>query len=65
MNCLVVAATPIEIEPLLKTLPKGLDRSIEIDILISGIGLLATTYSLQKQISIKRPDRLWLSAKIA
>jgi len=56
MNCLVVAATPIEIEPLLKTLPKGLDRSIEIDILISGIGLLATTYSLQKQISIKRPD---------
>ena len=56
MNCLIVAATPIEIEPLLNTFPKGLDCSIEIDILISGIGLLATTYSLQKQISIKRPD---------
>lgn len=56
MNCLVVAATPIEIEPLIKKLPKGFHRALEIDILISGIGLLATTYSLQKQIRIKRPD---------
>ena len=29
---------------------------IEIDVLISGIGLTAATYSLTKQITIKRPD---------
>jgi futalosine hydrolase len=56
MNCLVVAATPIEIAPLIGKLPKSTGKNKEIDILISGIGLLATTYALQKQISIKRPD---------
>lgn len=56
MNCLVVAATPIEIAPLIDKLPRGINKKVEIDILVSGIGLLASTYSLQKQINIKRPD---------
>lgn len=56
MNCLIVAATPIEIAPLLSELPKGIREDVEIDVLVTGIGLMATTYALQKQISIKRPD---------
>ncbi len=59
MNCLVIAATPIEIRPLLEKLKKGnipISNSIQLDVLITGIGLLATSYSLQKQIQLKRPD---------
>ncbi|MBL7748943.1 MAG: futalosine hydrolase, partial [Chitinophagaceae bacterium] len=58
MNCLVVAATVIEITPFLEhlrdknTIPTG----IETDVLITGIGLTATTYALTKQLTIKRPD---------
>jgi futalosine hydrolase len=59
MNCLVVAATTLEIAPFLEFL-----RSLEYpgrsgqntDILITGVGLSATTYSLTKQIAIKVPD---------
>ncbi len=58
MNCLVVAATIIEITPFLEQYreKKGLFATIEIDVLITGIGLTATTYSLTKQLNIKRPD---------
>lgn len=56
MNCLIAAATPIEIAPLLPELQKGVRKDVEIDVLITGIGLTASTYALQKQISIKRPD---------
>jgi len=59
MNCLIVAATPIEIQPFLKSLQEGnvlTASAIQIDVLITGIGLLATSYSLQKQIQLKRPD---------
>jgi futalosine hydrolase len=58
MNCLVVAATVIEITPFLEqyrakeVMPAG----IEIDVLVTGIGLTATTYSLTRQLQIKRPD---------
>lgn len=54
MNCLIIAATPLELSPLLTNLHdhKGKD----IDVLITGIGLTATTYSLMKQLQIKRPD---------
>lgn len=31
-------------------------QPIELDVLITGIGLLATAYTLQKQIHLKRPD---------
>ncbi|MBL0130527.1 MAG: futalosine hydrolase [Chitinophagaceae bacterium] len=58
MNCLVVAATANEISPFLEKYRtiKKISVSMDIDILITGIGLTATTYSLVKQLSIKRPD---------
>lgn len=58
MNCLVVAATPIEIRPFLATLQEtdGTLSGKEVDVLISGIGLTATTYSLTRQFRIRRPD---------
>jgi futalosine hydrolase len=58
MNCLIVAATPIEISPLLKELKAGKfnKKNLEIDVLITGIGLISTTYALSKQFCIKRPD---------
>ena len=58
MNCLVVAATIMEITPFLEQyrVKRGLFANIEIDVLITGIGLTATTYSLTRQLNIKRPD---------
>ena len=58
MNCLVVAATPIEIRPFLEGLreTRGNMPGKEVDVLITGIGLTATTYSLTGQFRIKRPD---------
>lgn len=58
MNCLVVAATVIEITPFLELYraKNKLPSSIDIDVLITGIGLTATTYSLTRQLHIKRPD---------
>jgi futalosine hydrolase len=58
MNCLVVAATIMEIMPFMEQYraKNGLLSTIDPDILITGIGLTATTYSLTKQVQIKRPD---------
>lgn len=58
MNLLLVAATAKEISPFLnqyrnERLPKSMHM---IDVLISGIGLTATVYSLMKQFAIKRPE---------
>jgi futalosine hydrolase len=53
MNCLIVAATSMEIGPFLSYI-KAQDKNI--DVLITGIGLTASTYSLCKQIQIKRYD---------
>jgi futalosine hydrolase len=67
MNCLLVAATAFEIAPLLDQHRKGLDnlpKHISLDILISGIGLTAASYSLTKQLHIKQPD-LVIQAGIA
>ena len=55
MNCLVIAATPIEIAPFLTYLKKEKKFKYEIDVLITGIGLTATTYALLNQINIKKP----------
>ncbi len=55
MNILIVAATVIEITPLIKKLKEETLTSHSIDILITGIGLTATTYSLTKHFSIKKP----------
>lgn len=57
MNCLVVAATVLEISPFLDQYKKQDNLpNIETDILITGIGLTATAYSLTTQLHIKRPD---------
>jgi futalosine hydrolase len=58
MNCLVVAATAIEITPFLEQYRKESiwAEDLEIDILITGIGLTATTYSLTRQLRMKKPD---------
>lgn len=63
MNCLLVAATTKEITPFLNYYRHS-DNSADIDILITGIGLTATSYTLTKQLSMKRPD-LVIQAGIA
>ena len=58
MNCLIVAATVIEITPFLeqyRSKKSNLFPNLHIDVLITGIGLTATTYSLTRQLHIKRP----------
>lgn len=67
MNCLIVAATPHEIAPLTDQLQKRESSPFgnnTVDTLVTGIGLMATTYALQKQIQMKRPD-LIIQAGIA
>lgn len=59
MICLLVAATAIEISPFLeyyRDTKNQLPGDLQIDILITGIGLTASTYSITKQIQIKRPE---------
>ncbi len=59
MNCLLIAATAAEIAPFLEyyrrrdAQPSGI---LQLDILISGIGLTATTWALTRQLYLKRPD---------
>ena len=56
MNCLIIAATSIEIAPFLEQYrDNNLPVNLDIDVLITGIGLTSTTYSLTKQLNIKRP----------
>jgi futalosine hydrolase len=59
MNCLLVAATAKEITIFLdhyRNSNKMAFVDLHIDVLISGIGLTATTYSLTRQFVLKRPD---------
>ena len=58
MTCLIVSATSIEIAPFMKAImDKHISKNIpDMDVLISGIGLTATTYALTKYLHIKRPD---------
>jgi futalosine hydrolase len=53
-NILVVAATAIEIKPFLQHLKEGKITGKNIDVLISGIGLTASTYHIAKQIQLKK-----------
>ena len=52
-NILVVAATAKEIDPFIELARTG-HLNNNIDILISGIGLTASTYHLSKQIALKK-----------
>ncbi len=56
MNLLIVAATAIELSPFLEQYRTDKALSADIDVLITGIGLTATTYSLTRQLKFKRPD---------
>ena len=58
MTCLLAAATAKEISPFLDHYQHSANRH-DVDIVITGIGLTATTYSLLKQISIKKPAMLY------
>lgn len=63
MNCLLAAATANEIAPFITYYRNGGNKH-DIDIVITGIGLTAATYSLTRQINIKRPG-LIIQAGIA
>lgn len=58
MVCLLIAATGFEISPFIDytNSENQLPKDLSVDILITGIGLTACTYSLTKQIQLRRPD---------
>ncbi|MBD0285084.1 MAG: futalosine hydrolase [Flavisolibacter sp.] len=57
MQILLCAATQFEIDPLMPFLEEhGFANQVEV--LITGVGLLATTYQLTKRVTGKKPDLL-------
>ncbi|MBI9054431.1 MAG: futalosine hydrolase [Bacteroidales bacterium] len=64
MKILIVSATEQEIYPLLKELKSGNFKSLDIDFLITGIGLVFTSYLLTRKLSEKEYD-LVINAGIA
>jgi futalosine hydrolase len=58
MNCLIVSATPLEIKPFIqhcRTSSKLDYIDLELDFLITGPGLLNTSYALMKHLQVKKP----------
>jgi futalosine hydrolase len=64
MNVLLAAATTLEIKPFLDRFRQKEFAGHEVDILITGPGLMAATHSLTGQIGLKKPD-LVIQAGIA
>lgn len=62
MRIILCAATEMEIAPTLQSLTRNQNKTI--DLLITGIGLMAATYALTKEIATARPD-LILQAGVA
>lgn len=59
MNCLLVAATAMEVSVFLDYYRKNADKSLNnvaIDVLITGVGLTATTYNLTRHLCLVKPD---------
>jgi futalosine hydrolase len=59
MNCLLVSATSLEISPFIQHCRNSekLDYiDLKLDFLITGVGMLNTTYALLKHIQLKKPD---------
>jgi futalosine hydrolase len=54
MQLLLCASTEFEIKPTIDFLQQ--ENLQNVDIVITGVGMLATTYSLTKAISARRPD---------
>jgi len=57
-NILVIAATHLEIQPFLRKSGQGgnVIKQYDVDVLISGIGLTATTYRIVSQLKLKSYD---------
>jgi len=56
MNILLIAATAKEITPFLEHYRSSVKTEfLDIDVLITGIGLTSTTYHLTKQLQLKKP----------
>ena len=55
MNILLIAATAKEIDPFLYE-HRNSQKLLDIDILITGIGLTSATYHLVKQLQLKKPE---------
>lgn len=64
MHCLLVAATAAEIAPVMRHFKETISAKPVPDILITGVGMLATAWQLSKCISVKRPG-LIIQAGIA
>jgi futalosine hydrolase len=64
MYILVAAATAVEIQPAVEAFHRGLNGEHEVGVLITGVGAMATTWSLSRQIDRRRPD-LIIQAGIA
>lgn len=54
MQVLLCTATEMEIAPTLQAL--SLKENHTVDLLVTGVGLVACTYALAKEIATKRPD---------
>lgn len=54
MRIILCAATEMEIAPTLQAL--SLHENRTVDLLITGVGLLASTYALTKEVATNRPD---------
>jgi len=54
MNCLLVSATPFEIAPFLEKRAKN--NAPAPDVLVSGIGLVATAYAVTRQLQLRKYD---------
>jgi futalosine hydrolase len=58
MNCLIVAATSFEIKSFIqhcRNTEKLNHIDLELDFLITGVGMLNTTYALLKHLQVKKP----------
>lgn len=67
MNCLIVAATSLEIKSFIahcRTTEKLNHIDLELDFLITGVGMLNTSYALLKHLQVKQPH-LVVNAGIA
>ena len=54
MNCLLVSATPFEIAPFLEKRTKN--SAPAPDVLVSGIGLVASAYAITRQLQLRKYD---------
>lgn len=58
MNCLIVAATSLEISKFIqhcRTTDKFHHIDLQLDFLITGVGMLNTSYALMKHLQVKQP----------